>query len=95
MAAQERRRPAVALRLGRRLVPGAILLAVVLSAPLVFAGEWVAALIFGIAPLAWLGAVTRYVARVERRSRDALLSAQEADLEHAEGRVARDGPVAD
>lgn len=69
VAAQERRRPALALRLGRRLVPGTVLLAVLLSAPLAFVGQWVAASIFGIAPLAWLGWVTLYVSRMERRSR--------------------------
>jgi hypothetical protein len=67
--AEERRRPALALQLGRRLAPLTVLFAVLLSAPLAYAGQWVAALIFGLAPLAWLGWVTLYVSRVERRSR--------------------------
>lgn len=74
MAAQERRRPPVAPRLGRRLIPGTLLLAVLLSAPLFYAEQWVAAVIFGIAPLAWLGWVTLKVSRVEKRSREAFSS---------------------
>lgn len=79
MAAQERRRPAVAPRLGRRLIPGTLLLAVLLSTPLLYVGQWVAALIFGAAPLAWLGWVTLYVSRVEKRNRSDLSSAEPID----------------
>ena len=70
MTAQERRRPTRALQLARRLVPATIVLAVLLAASLAYAGHPIAALIFGVAPLTWLGAVTLQVYRVERRLGD-------------------------
>lgn len=74
VTAQERPRPTRAVQLGRRLVPVTVLVAVLLSAPWAYAGHWVAALIFAIAPLTWLGYVTLHVARMEKGTRPELWS---------------------
>lgn len=62
--------PSRSTALGRRLVPGTLLFALLLSVPLAVAGQVVAAVIFGVLPLLWLAWVTLRVHRVERLTRE-------------------------
>lgn len=66
MDASGRPSPSRALELGRHLAPAAVVLALVLAVPLALAGQRVAALIFGFAPVACLGWVTFLCYRVEK-----------------------------